>query len=179
MTYPENTLFPEYIVDREQLLSTMPKTVPIYGRKFHMLIEPWAFEEHRSVPYGFIYDGASIPKPARAIYYSPFDGRILAAATRHDWEYYVHHYSRKIVDLNFHEECKPTMNKLKAWMAYRAVRAGGGSGWINQPGDIAHMIVLAQLQQNIDHGLHRFNFPVEVVEYVNRPKVEELPKVSD
>lgn len=174
--YPYDTLFPEYQIDRSALLLASPKTVPIIGTKYHMLIEEFEYEEGHWIPYGFVFDGASIPRPARALFYSPYDGRIMAQAVGHDWGYYTHWRSRKDEDEYFYEECKRTMNGFLAKSAHLAVKVGGSRGWKNEPGDIAHMVELELIRraQNSRWASNQnFDFPPEVIERAD--KINMLP----
>lgn len=66
-----------------------PVLVPDPASGLYVLHEPWEFAINRggvySIPAGFSYDGASIPKGAWYTTYSPFNPVVMAAALEHDW----------------------------------------------------------------------------------------------
>jgi hypothetical protein len=82
-----------------------------------------------TLPKGFVSDGASIPKLARAIVGSPFEFEYLAAAVIHDALYrkgYYDEITRAQADLIFRDLLWDT--KVSFWKIppfYAAVRAGG------------------------------------------------------
>lgn len=81
------------------------------------------------IPEGFLSDGASIPKCARALVGSPFEFEYLAAAVVHDGLYrrgMYDSYTRAQADLVFRDLMWDTkVAKWKIPVFYAAVRSGG------------------------------------------------------
>lgn len=81
-----------------------------------------------TVPKGFPFDGASIPRLARIVI--PKNGVKLYAACLHDYFYRTHEVTRENADRAFLNillemgEPKPS-----AYLMYYAVRAGGWKAW--------------------------------------------------
>lgn len=82
-----------------------------------------------TVPAGFRYDGASVP---RLLWWwiPPFDPRIFRAATIHDQLYWEQTTERAIADAIFLSiMALDGMPRLKRWAAYLGVRLGGWRPW--------------------------------------------------
>lgn len=82
------------------------------------------------VPKGFITDFASIPRPVRFFFPTwQITGR---PPVIHDWLYASHQRSRKEADEIFYEAMIAAGYDVpRAWLQYRAVRAGGVNGYTN------------------------------------------------
>ncbi|WP_218044895.1 DUF1353 domain-containing protein [Kiloniella majae] len=84
-----------------------------------------------TVPGGFNYDGASVPRPLW--WFIPrADARFFRAATLHDLLYGTREGSRAVADaiLRIVAE-QDRMPWLKRWAAYLAVRLGGRAAWLD------------------------------------------------
>lgn len=77
---------------------------------------------------GFSFDGATIPAlfwfPLRL---HPFSPRIITAALEHDYCYYLKLDRKKSDKLFYRNLRKHGINKVRAWVMYRAVRL---AGWV-------------------------------------------------
>ena len=135
-----------------------PLTVPI-SEKDYRLVEDYLYRwekiEHEyriTVPAGFIFDGASVPRLAWTISGIRPDGLIRAAALIHDWLYQhdgllpagshqfkgedeswknlVGRWSRKDADRLFARIMREAgVSKVKRRLAYLAVRTFGWRYW--------------------------------------------------
>jgi hypothetical protein len=77
------------------------------------------------VPFGFVWDGASIPGFARVIVGSPLDRRYRVASMVHDRCYGLR-VNRQAADYAFHELLKQSgVPHWRAWVMFSAVRIGG------------------------------------------------------
>lgn len=80
------------------------------------------------IPTGFKFDGATIPAlfwwPLRL---HPFSPRIITAALEHDFCYYLKLDRKKSDKLFYRNLRKYGINKVRAWVMYRAVRL---AGWV-------------------------------------------------
>ena len=118
----KSMLVPQTLGDGKSwmLMGPLSVDVPDYGRI--------------TVPAGFVYDFASIPFWARALY-QPATGKHRAAACIHDWLYYSGMYTRKESD-----EIFSILMRLDGVMGidntiiYSAVRAGGWYIWNKRHG---------------------------------------------
>ena len=101
--------------------------------KSWMLMTPFTVEIVRygriTVPAGFVFDFASIPIFARAVY-QPATGKHRTASVIHDWLYYSGMYSREEADEIFAilMELDGVM-KVNVKIMHTAVRAGGWLYW--------------------------------------------------
>jgi hypothetical protein len=112
-----------------------PINVPI-GKRKYQLVQDYNYKEI-TVPKGFIYDGASIPRFLWSIVGLRPDGLIRAAALVHDWLYQnsgkiskIKSFTRKESDVIFKmlmEEAD--ISNYKCQLAYYAVRVFGGLHW--------------------------------------------------
>lgn len=93
-----------------------------------------------TIPAGFRWNGASIPKVAWSIIGSPFTGRYQRAALLHDFLYEFQGWppagcgprvhSRKAVDVLFYRMMREDgVGWWRAKIMYSAVRVGGGRAW--------------------------------------------------
>lgn len=90
--------------------------------------------ERIRVPAGYVTDGASVPRLAWA--YMPPDGLHRAASVIHDWLYdqrgvtWFKKFTRQETDLLFHKILRLSgVGKIRAYIAFAAVRAGGWTYW--------------------------------------------------
>ena len=135
-----------------------PLTIPV-SDKYYRLVEDFTYTWEKNgnsykitVPAGFIFDGASVPRIAWTISGIRPDGLIRAAALIHDWIYHYdgllpegsHQYldedniwkniygrwKRKDADRIFARIMREAgMSKFKRRAAYLAVRMFGGFRW--------------------------------------------------
>lgn len=85
-----------------------------------------------TVPAGFEYDGASIPRAAWSIIGSPFAPEFMTAAVFHDWLYYTHTLNREDADQVLYDLLRENgVGAVKAGVIHRAVRMFGGAYWPN------------------------------------------------
>lgn len=85
-----------------------------------------------TVPAGFEYDGASIPRPCWSIIGSPFAPEFMTAAVFHDWLYYTHTLNREDADQVLYDLLRENgVGAVKAGVIHRAVRMFGGAYWPN------------------------------------------------
>ena len=87
------------------------------------------------VPTGYVFDGASLPRPLWRIW-KPTDPDTWIASCFHD-RCYSHLYpyvTKKWADDVFREiMLVEGAGRLKAWTFHKAVRVGGRGGWHNPP----------------------------------------------
>lgn len=89
-----------------------------------------------TVPAGFEYDGASIPRFAWSIIGSPFAPEFMTAALFHDWLYHTHQLSREEADSVLYKLLRENgVGAVKASTIHRAVRMFGGAYWPNDGED--------------------------------------------
>lgn len=85
--------------------------------------------ESITIPAGFEFDGASIPRMFWRVE-QPIDGRYITAFCVHDYLYSTHQVSRKNADKILYSLLREAeMGWWKAKAIYRAVRIFGGSHW--------------------------------------------------
>jgi hypothetical protein len=98
-----------------------------------MVLEDYQPDQTIIVPRYFIFDGASIPRIAWSLIYSPFHPDVVAAALIHDYDYFVHPVGKKLADKRFLEYLIVNgANTRKSHEMYWAVRLFGGSAWDHQ-----------------------------------------------
>jgi hypothetical protein len=78
---------------------------------------------------GFECDGASVPRPAWAAIGHPLSWRLLAAAVAHDAGYAGRLLPRLELDEVFYYHLRHRMSRVKAWVCWMAVAAGGWVHW--------------------------------------------------
>jgi hypothetical protein len=103
------------------------------GDRRMMVLEPVTFVraggEVITVEPGFIFDGASIPRPLWALVGSPFTGDYRDGAVIHDWlckqraqsGYYSATAHRILYECAMALQCNPNL----AWAVWTGVRIGG------------------------------------------------------
>lgn len=115
---------------------SQPSILPVATRKYELANDyTFTFHGHRvTIPAGFTYDGASVPR--FLWWFIPPDGPHRAAALIHDYLYMnkgvVAHLliSRKQTDDLFLAHLKDSgIKPYKTKMMYWAVRLGGGFLW--------------------------------------------------
>ena len=125
-------------VDEEnQVTCKQPLLRPVPQRDMYVLCEDYTryfkvdgVTRKVTVPEGFIFDGASIPKWAWQVIYSPFHPDVMAAALVHDYLYGHHKFTRIESDSIFeYLLIKNGVDETKASLMYKAVRVGGRSAW--------------------------------------------------
>jgi hypothetical protein len=95
------------------------------GKDLMVVIRHDGFDWPVVVPFGFAWDGASIPGFARAIVGSPLDRRYRVASMVHD-RCYEARVNRQATDYAFHDLLKQSgVPHWKAWVMFSAVRIGG------------------------------------------------------
>lgn len=111
----------------------MPKIEWIGGSKPYKLVEAFTFKTSAgefTVPAGYCFDGASVPRIP--FVYARYGGRGLEAACLHDFLYEYQLCSRKDADLAFLEMMErydnPESPAARKTMYY-AVRAFGWTRW--------------------------------------------------
>lgn len=92
-----------------------PKISPLFGSTTkYILIEDYTFK-NITVPRGFIFDGATIPKLFWKVHGHPFRPNFVAAALIHDYGLYHKDFKRKEVNSLFYELLK--LNNVPRWKA--------------------------------------------------------------
>lgn len=98
----------------------------------------YRFESERrtvTVPAGFEFDGASIPKIFWLTYYSPYDPRVVLASLVHDYLYVTHEadgveIGKAEADLVFRDVLRSQgVTPLRCWSMWLAVHLFGGRAW--------------------------------------------------
>lgn len=82
------------------------------------------------IRYGFVFDGASIPRALWRLCGTPMECPRLAAAIIHDWLYRAQVCERALADEIFNCVCKTV--GMAAWRTspeWAALRAFGGAAW--------------------------------------------------
>jgi len=101
-------------------------------RKWEVM-EDWDYPGFGTIPKGFVFDGASIPRPLWW-FLSPV-GLLLIPGLIHDWGYRENPggagpNDRKLWDMFFRQIIKEvTDTTIIPWIAYFAVRIGGWKAW--------------------------------------------------
>lgn len=107
-----------------------PDNRPI-GQNCYLLCEKFEYNNGDycvEIPEGFINDGASVPRWAWSIVGLTPDGLLRAAAIVHDFHYRFGIGTRKFADQLFYSMLiEYGVNKVRAKLAYAAVRIGGGN----------------------------------------------------
>lgn len=103
----------------------------LIGTNSYRMKEPLVYEGSLkfTVPTGFIFDGASVPKFLTGVL--PRSGaRYDRAACLHDWLYASRQTDRKTADNLFLEAMRSDgVGKFKSWIMYRAVRIFGSKAY--------------------------------------------------
>lgn len=111
--------------------------IPKFKRKpgkanLWILLEPWRFAHNdvtRTIPAGFTWDLASVPRPLRS-FVTPLDARTLGPALEHDYRYRYKIGPRKRADLAFRQALRANgVSSVKSWLCYLSVRLGGSGAW--------------------------------------------------
>ena len=103
-----------------------------------------------TVPAGFEYDGASIPRSCWSIIGSPFAPEFMTAAVFHDWLYYTHTLNREDADQVLYDLLRENgVGSVKAGIIHRAVRMFGGAYWPNTNEDKEKMESLGHVSFEI------------------------------
>ena len=94
-----------------------------------------------TVPAGFGYNGASIPKALFQIMGTPFNPRYMEASCVHDWLYYTHLLKRRTeADRLFRSMLLESgVNKTIANNLFQAVYVFGGMFWKNRNNDLHYI----------------------------------------
>ncbi len=89
---------------------------------------PWGVV---SVPAGFIYNGASIPRLGQFVLgVSRYGAQVRGAAIVHDFHYRYHSRTRKQADQIFRWMLRANgIGSVKAALMYRTLRLFGGIAW--------------------------------------------------
>ena len=110
---------------------TQPEIAILYGRDLMILhdrLEYFDYREHQLfvIEEGFIYDGASIPKPLWSIIGSPFDADFRLPSALHEFLYRNEVISKERADQMFYDALRGTgVGYLKAQSMYLAVKLFG------------------------------------------------------
>ena len=123
---------------------SQPDIRPIAWRKYR-LEQTWAHKWKDwtlRIQAGFLHDGASIPRWAWSLSGLRPDGLIRAAALAHDalyryggklpmhWILPAKTFTRKEADGLFYDLMREAgISRWRAYVAYKAVRAGGWASW--------------------------------------------------
>lgn len=117
-----------------------------------------------TVPQYFRYDGASIPKPAWQLIYTPFHPDVMAPSLVHDWLFYSHQVDRRKTDDIFYTLLKKNgVSNLMANTMWVAVRTSGFLSWKNDEEDIEDLVKLCNKVRNRP-DFDAYHFPSEVQE---------------
>lgn len=113
----------------------IPVIRPAAGSKDRwILIYPWHFAHDditRTIPAGYKFDLASIPRVARSIVQKT-DRRTWGPALEHDFRYEYRIGPRKRADKEFRKALVLNgVSSFKAYLCYLAVRLGGKKAWDN------------------------------------------------
>ena len=116
----------------------IPICSPLPDGKRWIMVEPWTVRicaeetfDVITIPKGFIFDFASIPKFAWPLVGSPATGLHRYGAILHDYMYYMHFFEdRKYADDVFYAFNKQEgLSFAKNEAIYQAVRKFGWIGW--------------------------------------------------
>jgi hypothetical protein len=108
------------------------------NRKFRVLIAPWTIAvslppnrvQGVTVPRGFVWDGASVPKAFRWLIGDPWECEFQAASLVHDYLYWSHKATKADADLIFRDLL--ISSGAKSWVAslmYAAVKSFAQSNY--------------------------------------------------
>ncbi len=144
---------------------------PEYDIRTYLLLEDYSYLWNGrliSIPKHFLFDGASIPRFAWAVTYSPFDPHIATAALIHDWIYCTHIWNRYDADALFKHVClEHGANWIKVQAMHRTLRMVGGLPWKVSKKDLEKLQVLYEkLQFRTDFA--KFKFPVNMLALESR-----------
>ncbi|MBR4353762.1 MAG: DUF1353 domain-containing protein [Kiritimatiellae bacterium] len=125
-----------------------PKLEPVLEKNYYELIEPWLVRTPYgdfTVPAGFAYDGASIPRFFWRVTGGPFQSPRCIAALAHDYLYATHKVDRATADKIYRDmQIAVGIAKYKARIEYRALRIFGWIAWRNH-GTMNHLDALVLL----------------------------------
>ena len=112
-----------------------PTLMPVGDINLYELAADWTVRSPAldfTVPQGFLFDGASIPRALWRLCGSPYDSPRIIAALAHDYLYAKQPVARKAADQIYRD--MQIMLGISAWKArieYRALRWFGGIAWRN------------------------------------------------
>lgn len=125
-----------------------PKMKPVLDKNYYELIESWMVRTPYgdfTVPAGFMYDGASIPRFFWRVTGGPFQSPRCIAALAHDYLYATHKVDRATADIIYRDmQFALGIAKYKARIEYRALRLFGWIAWKNR-GTMNHLAALVLL----------------------------------
>ena len=125
-----------------------PTLTPMGTENRYQLAENWLVRAPGmdfTVPKGFIFDGASIPRALWRLCGSPYDAPRVIAALAHDFLYATHICTRKEADIIYRDmQIDLSIAAWKARVEYRALRLFGWIAWKNR-GTMNHLATLAIL----------------------------------
>lgn len=125
-----------------------PHLEPVLEKNYYELIEPWHVRTPYgdfTVPAGFTYDGASIPRFFWRVTGGPFQSPRCIAALLHDYLYATHKVDRATADKIYRDmQIALGIAKYKARIEYRVLRIFGGLAW-RKHGTMSHFAALACL----------------------------------
>ena len=114
-------------------MDKQPHVAPVYGKRKYRLLEDYVViykGKVITIPAGFEFDGASIPRALWALVGTPFAPDLVRAALIHDWLYSTKLYSRKFSDKCFKQLLKEAkVGLIRRNAMYTGVRAGGWVSW--------------------------------------------------
>lgn len=111
------------------------QTSAVKGRVFRLMqpiVVKWQDKPAVIVPWGFLSDGASVPRAFWRLVFPKGDEKALRAAFVHDFLYRRHPegWTRAEADQLFYELLlKDGVPQWRAWLAYQGVRLFGGLAW--------------------------------------------------
>lgn len=105
---------------------------PILGEDLATTLAPIVFEDSRgrrwTVPKGFRFDGASVPRPLRWL--TPSKLKTIAAAAIHDELYRSGRVPKREADRVFREALADLgVSWLERWLMWAGVAVGGWFSW--------------------------------------------------
>ena len=110
-----------------------PKLEPMETRNRYILAAAWTVRTPGldfTVPAGFTFDGASIPRFLWRLCGSPYDAPRVIAALAHDFLYSVHVCDRKTADAIYRDmQITLGIAGWKARVEYAALRIFGSAAW--------------------------------------------------
>lgn len=124
-----------------------------------------------TVPKGFEFDGASIPRIAELIgpilgfSYRQGDFRLHSASVVHDWIYFTHQMPKANADDLFYYMLRQSeVGWSNAWMMWSAVRNHGKSSWKNSSKDKIYLKRLCKKVFEKNERIEQYSFPRKTVE---------------
>ena len=102
-----------------------------------------------TIPGGFWYNGASIPKAFWQLTFSPFDPRILGPAAIHDWLYTCKSVPKDAADRTLFEYLRKNGGgKFAPMIVEKGVKFFGNSAWKDSDVDLSYYTSLKNLLRN-------------------------------